>query len=149
MESTTVKESFKVLTRKGACIEFFSAYQEHNYARMLTLFSPDADVEFGPLGEDGKGKATELGKNIWATLMDCFPDIDNTIDTFEVDDENIICKVNIFGTQAKDFAGIPSKGLKFENDHIFIFKFDNDDNISSLHIDWNHESFCKQLGVEL
>lgn len=145
MEGTIAKESFTELTRKGTCVEFFSAYQEHDYVRMLTLFAPNATIEFSPLGDGGKGTVADLGKTLWMALMDCFPDIDNTIDTFENEGNTIVCKVSIFGTQSKDFVGIVSKGLRFESDHIFIFQFDDDDNITSLVINWDHQSFCKQL----
>lgn len=147
METLIQKETWTELTRKGTCIEFFSAYQEHDYQRMVGLCTPDAEVDFVPLGDGGKGKVAELGKGLWSALMDCFPDIDNTIDTFEVNDNEITCKVVIFGTQVKDFAGIESKGLKFENDHIFIFRFDDDDQITFISINWNHDSFSKQLGA--
>lgn len=143
---TKNNETTQSLTRKGTCIEFFSAYQDHEYERMVSLCTANADVNFTPLGENGVGKVAELGKGLWAALMDSFPDIDNTIDTFEENDDAIICKVSIFGTQAKDFAGIPSKGLRFESDHIFIFRFNDDDEITSIEITWNHESFCTQLG---
>jgi len=140
-------ESPTVLTRKGTCIEFFSAYQDHDYQRMVSLCTPDAGVEFIPLEENGKGRVAELGKNLWALLMDCFPDIDNTIDTFTTDGDDVTCKVSIFGTQAKDFPGVPSKGLRFESDHIFIFRFDEADKITGISINWNHPDFCRQLGV--
>lgn len=146
--NTTIKTNeVQSLTRKGTCVEFFSAYQEHDYNRMVSLFTPEANVNFIPLGEDGQGKVAELGKGLWSTLMDCFPDIDNTIDTFEEHGDEITCKVVIFGTQAKDFAGIKSQGLKFENDHIFVFKFNEDDQITTVTINWDHVSFCKQLGA--
>ncbi len=135
------------LTRKGTCIEFFSAYQEHDYDRMCSLFAADAVVNFIPLGDGGIGKVAELGKGLWSALMDCFPDIDNTIDTFEENQDEITCKVVIFGTQAKDFAGITTQGLKFENDHIFVFKFNEEDQITSVTINWDHTSFSQQLGA--
>lgn len=141
-------ESTTVLTRKGTCIEFFSAYQEHDYARMVSLCDPAATVEFIPLEENGKGSVAELGKNLWALLMDCFPDIDNTIDTFSADGDEVTCKVTIFGTQARDFPGIPSKGLRFESDHIFIFRFDGEDKITHISINWDHAGFCRQLGLD-
>jgi hypothetical protein len=147
METIIKKESVTSLTRKGTCIEFFSAYQDHDYERMVSLCTTDATVDFTPLGDGGKGLVAELGKGLWSGLMDCFPDIDNTIDTFDITDSEISCKVVIFGTQAKDFAGITSKGLKFETDHIFIFKFNEEDQIVAIQITWNHESFSKQLGA--
>ena len=98
METLTEIETTTDLTRKGTCIEFFSAYQDHDYERMVGLCTPNADVDFTPLGDGGKGKVAELGKGLWSALMDCFPDIDNTIDTFEVNNDEITCKVSIFGT---------------------------------------------------
>lgn len=147
METVTKKESVTSLTRKGTCIEFFSAYQDHDYERMVSLCTIDATVNFTPLGDGGKGLVAELGKGLWTGLMDSFPDIDNTIDAFDITDTEISCKVVIFGTQAKDFSGIVSKGLKFEIDHVFIFKFNEEDQIVAIKITWNHENFSKQLGA--
>lgn len=140
-------ESPTTLTRKGTCIEFFSAYQDHAYERMVNLCTPEATVEFIPLGENGKGRVPDLGKDLWALLMHCFPDIDNTIDTFTTDHDEVTCTVSLFGTQEKDFPGIPSRGLRFESDHIFIFRFDEADKITGIRINWDHPDFCRQLGA--
>ncbi|GAB3643330.1 hypothetical protein GCM10027423_39670 [Spirosoma arcticum] len=43
--------------------------------------------------------------------------------------------------------GIPNQGLHFDSDHIFVFCFDRADRITHLDIDWEHASFCKQLGA--
>lgn len=61
--------------------------------------------------------------------------------------DEVVCKVAIFGTQAKEFAGSPSQGLKFNSDHIFIFRFDADDRITAVTIDWDMADFQRQLGV--
>ncbi|RDB07709.1 ester cyclase [Runella aurantiaca] len=145
METTKTTESITDLTRKGTCIEFFSAYQELDTERMISLATPDATVWFEPLGEGGKGLFQEFGKNVWSLLIDCFPDLDNTVDSMYSEDDLIICKVAIFGTQEKDFLGLPSKGLKFNSDHIFVFRFDENDKIIDLKINWNHEGFVAQL----
>jgi predicted ester cyclase len=84
---------------------------------------------------------------LWLLLMDCFPDLDNTVDSATVEGDAVVCRVSIFGTQQKDFAGIPSKGLRFESDHIFIFRFSPDDVIQSISIDWNHDGFVRQLSA--
>jgi hypothetical protein len=134
------------LTRKGTCIEFFSAYQEMDIDRMMGLCNPQGQVWFEPLGEAGKGTIGELGRNLWLLLMDCFPDLDNTVDSATVDGDSIVCKVTIFGTQQKEFAGIPSKGLRFDSDHIFIFRFSPEDKIESITLNWDHSCFVRQLG---
>jgi hypothetical protein len=146
MTTQTKTQSLTQLTRKGTCIEFFSAYQEMDIDRMMELCNPEGRVWFKPLGEAGKGSIGELGRNLWLLLMDCFPDLDNTVDSATVQEDSIVCKVCIFGTQQKDFAGIPSKGLRFDSDHIFIFRFSPEDKIEEISIEWDHQSFVRQLG---
>ena len=122
-----------------------SAYQDLEIERMTNLATPEATVHFQPLGDDGKGLFREFGKAVWGLLIDCFPDLDNTVDTMKIDGDQVTCKVVIFGTQEKEFMGIPSKGFKFGNDHVFVFRFDEDDQITNLTIDWNHKRFVSQL----
>ncbi len=141
------QESTTVLEMKGICIEFFSAYQEKDITRMLNLCTPDGLVFFEPLEELGTGLINEVGKHIWMTLMDCFPDLDNTVTQLEWKEEAnaIHCRVKIFGTQQKEFLGIAAHGLRFDSDHIFIFKFDDQTKIREIRILWNHENFLQQL----
>jgi len=144
---TTRKENVDALSKKGTCIEFFSAYQDMELDRMVKLCDPEGPVHFEPLGEAGKGKIGEFGLNLWAALMDAFPDLDNTVINAELDENtNIVsCKVSIFGTQEKEFAGIPPKGNRFESDHIFIFRFNEEEKIDNIAINWNHDSLVEQL----
>lgn len=140
-------ESVDVLSKKGTCIEFFSAYQDFDLDRMLGLCSADGQVAFEPLGNGGKGKIHELGRGIWAALMEAFPNLDNTVksQTYNEADNSVSCIVTIFGKQEKAFAEIPSKGNDFDSDHIFIFRFNNEGKIAYLSVNWNHEAFVKQL----
>lgn len=144
---TQQPESMDILSKKGTCIEFFSAYQDFDLDRMLALCSPTCEVHFEPIGEAGKGNIHETGKAIWAALMDSFPNLDNTVksQTFNESDNSVSCVVTIFGKQEKAFAEIPSKGNEFDSDHIFIFRFNEDGKITNLKISWNHERFVKQL----
>jgi ketosteroid isomerase-like protein len=144
---TTTNETSATLSRKGTCIEFFSAYQDLDLDRMLGLCDPDGQVSFEPLGDTGKGKIYEVGKTLWSMLMDSFPDLDNTVINQEYNEatNSVMCQVSIFGTQEKDFAGISNKGKRFESDHIFIFRYNDDDKIDNISITWDHDSFVKQL----
>ena len=143
---TLNKISLTEQTRKGACLAFFSAYQDMDTARMIQLATPDATVHFLPMGEDGKGTFWEFGKGVWQLLMDCFPDLDNTVDRLTTEGDTITAQVAIFGTQTQDFLGITNKGLHFNSDHVFVFQFEGDDRITALTIDWDHAGFCRQLG---
>ena len=107
--NTLVKEQ-QELSLKNACVEFVFAYQQRNVERMLSFCDPEGDVHFVSLGEAGRGKIGGLGKAIWSGLVDCFPDITNTLDAAIAESENSVrCQVLISGTQAKDFAGIENK----------------------------------------
>ena len=137
----------QALSLKNKCVEFMFAYQQKNLEKMLSACDPDGIVEFLPLGEGGKGKIGELGKAIWGGLIECFPDIDNTLDAAVAEDEHTVrCQVVIRGTQAKDFAGIKSQGKHFDSDHIFIFHVNENNKIDHIKIEWNHDDFKKQLG---
>jgi hypothetical protein len=143
----TTKENQDVSLKKGICLELFSAYQDMELDRMLGLCDPQGTISFIPLGSDYSGKINEVGKGVWAALMDSFPDLDNTVIDQQYDEaENAVsCKVDIFGTQQKDFAGLPTLGKGFRSEHIFIFKFNQEDKIMDIQVDWNHESFVEHL----
>ncbi len=143
---TVTNESVSELSRQGACLAFFTAYDDLDTARMIGLAAPDATVHFMPLGDDGKGSFWEFGKAVWDLLIDCFPDLSNTVDKLTTSDDTITANVTIGGTQANDFMGIMSKGCRFDSDHIFVFRFNEADQIQHLTINWNHAGLVKQLG---
>ncbi len=143
--NTLQKEDTRLLSRKGACIAFFDAYSDSETGKMISLAKDDATVHFHPLGEQGKGSFWEFGRQVWQMLMDAFPDIDNTVSNMISEENSVRCEVVIFGTQERDFMDIPSKGLRFENDHIFVFHFDEEDQIVHLDIIWDHGDFVAQL----
>jgi len=135
------------LSLKNACVEFMFAYQQKSVEKMMSFCNPEGLVYFEPLGDAGRGKIGELGRAIWSGLIDAFPDIDNTLDAAVAEGENTVrCQVVICGTQTKDFAGIPSKGLRFDSDHIFIFHLNGENKIDEIRISWDHQDFMHQLG---
>jgi ketosteroid isomerase-like protein len=130
---------------KNRSVDFMKAYQEQDIKKMLDNCSENGTVSFLPLGEDGKGKIQETGKAIWSALIDSFPTIDNTINSVVTENRGVKCDVTIRGKQEKDFGELPSRGKSFEEDHIFIFKIDDDGFIDEISINWNHNNFIKQL----
>ena len=145
METQKIPVNQIFLRIKSTSINFMNDYQERNVDAMLSHCSSACNVEFIPLGEDGKGKAYFLGKAMWSSLIECFPNIDNTVHHVINEDGDAKCEVTIWGKQVKDFAGIVSKGNEFEQDHIFIFKQNEAGKIDSVSVNWDHESFVKQL----
>ena len=146
METLTIQQH--EISIKNTCVEFMFAYQKKDVEKMLSFCDLDGQVHFTPLGDSGKGKIGELGKALWTALIDAFPDIDNTLDAAIADSEDVVrCQVVIRGTQAKEFAGIPNKGLRFDSDHIFIFHLNSDNKIDRIQVQWDHANFQKQLGA--
>lgn len=143
---TVQQESVTELSRKGACLAFFTAYDDLDTARMIGLAAPNATVHFLPLGNDGRGSFWEFGKVVWDLLIDCFPDISNAVDSLSAEGDVVTANVTIGGTQAKEFMGIANKGCRFNSDHVFVFRFNDADQIQDLTINWDHASFVKQLG---
>jgi hypothetical protein len=143
----TLVQQQRKLSLKNSCVEFMFAYQQHNLEKMLSLCDENGTIDFQSLGDAGKGKIYELGKGIWSALMDCFPDIDNTLDAAVAEDEETVrCQVVISGTQKKDFADIPNRGLRFDSDHIFIFHLNEENKIDDIKVSWNHDDLKRQLG---
>ncbi len=137
----------KQLSLKNTAVQFMFAYQQKSVDKMLSLCDLEGTVNFVPLGDAGRGTIGELGKGIWTALIDCFPDIDNTLDAaIAEDDQTVRCQVVIRGTQAKDFAGITNKGQHFDSDHIFIFHLNEAGKIDYIQVEWNHADFQRQLG---
>jgi len=142
---TNTQESVSDLSRQGACLAFFTAYDDLDTARMIGLAAPDATVHFLPLGNDGLGSFWEFGKTVWDLLINCFPDISNTVDKLTADGDTMTANVTIGGTQASEFMGIASKGCRFDSDHVFVFEFNQADQIQHLTINWDHAGFVRQL----
>ena len=141
-------EQQKELSLKNACVSFMFAYQQRNVDKMLSFCDPGGEVFFKPLGAQGKGKIIELGKAVWTSLIDCFPNIDNTVDAAIAEDgETIRCQVVIRAKQTKDFGDIPNKGKEFDSDHIFIFHLNPAGKIDNIEIGWDHEDLKRQLGA--
>jgi hypothetical protein len=142
---TLVKEQHE-LSLKNACVGFMFAYQQKSIDKMMSFCNLDGEVHFESLGDAGRGKIGELGKGIWSGLIECFPDIDNTLDAAIAEDDNVVrCQVVIRGTQAKDFAGIENKGKHFDSDHIFVFHLDDNNKIDSIKVSWDHADLVRQL----
>jgi len=133
---------------------FFDAYRAHDTERMLDLCDLGADFSYVPFEVwarqrvvRGDGKVCTIGKTIWTTLIDCFPDLTNEVTwTTEDDDGNVAAEVVISGTQAKDFGAIGNQGLHYDLPHVFLFHVNEDDRIDSITCYWDGADWNRQLG---
>jgi steroid delta-isomerase-like uncharacterized protein len=133
---------------------FFEAYRAHDLERMVELCSDNADFHYIPFEVwtrqrviRGDGKVRTIGKVLWATLIDAFPDLTNEVTSITADDEgNVAAEVVISGTQAKPYGTITNQGLHYDLPHVFLFQVGKDGLIEEITGYWDNADFYRQLG---
>ena len=125
---------------------FFNSYNAHDVDRMLSLCSDDAQLHYLPMGKQGEGKIKEVGKTIWSTLLDAFPDLRVRLECAFADEQNVAAQVTIGGTQRKDFMNIRNQGRHYDLPHAFLLKMGDRRLITSITAYWDNASFYSQLG---
>lgn len=125
---------------------FFAAYNAHQVDKMVAACSEDARLRYVPMGDQGQGKARQLGKTIWSSLIAAFPDLHVTVQSLFGDERHAAAEVVIGGTQQKDFFQIPNQGKHYELPHAFLVEIDAKGQIAGITCYWDNASFYAQLG---
>jgi steroid delta-isomerase-like uncharacterized protein len=127
---------------------FFDAYNQHDVERMLRLCASDAQIDYVPMGEQGRGSVNAVGKQIWTGLLDAFPNLHVRPQSVFGDEHNAAAEVIIGGTQRKDFLDIPNQGRHYELPHAFLLRLNEKQLITRIAAYWDNVSFYSQLGQE-
>ena len=138
----------------AAVLAFFDAYRVHDVERMVDLCTDGADFRYVPFEVRGRqrvlhgeGKVRTIGKVIWTTLIDAFPDLNNDVTSLRADEHgNVVAEVSIDGTQARPFGIIACTGGHFELPHLFLFHVTGDGLIDDVVAYWDNVAWKKQLG---
>ena len=146
--ATTVEDASKAVTG------FFDAYRTHDVERMVELCDENAEFHYVPMEAwtrqrviRGDGKVHTIGKVIWTTLIDSFPDLTNTVTSMTVsDDGQVAVEVVISGTQAKPFGEIANQGRHYDLPHLFLFRTGRDGLIGEVTAYWDTADWYRQLG---
>ncbi len=133
---------------------FFDAYRAHDVERVVDLCADNAGFRYVPFevwGRQrvlhGEGKVRTVGKVIWTTLIDAFPDLTNAVTSLRADgDGNVAAEAGIGGTQARDFGIIACLGGHYELPHLFLFHVTGDGLIDDIVAYWDNVAWKKQLG---
>ena len=139
---------------EAAVRAFFDAYRAHDVERMVDLCAEGAGFRYVPFevwGRQrvlyGEGKVCTVGKVIWTTLIDAFPDLANAVTSLSADgDGNVAAEAGIGGTQAKDFGIIACTGGHYQVPHLFLFHVTGDGLIDDIVAYWDNVGWKKQLG---
>jgi steroid delta-isomerase-like uncharacterized protein len=139
----------------GAAVRgFFDAYRAHDVERMADLCADNAGFRYVPFEVwarqrvlYGEGKVCTVGKPIWTTLIDAFPDLTTAVTSLRADaDGNVAAEAVIGGTQARAFGVIACTGGHYELPHLFLFHVTGDGLIDDIVAYWDNVSWKKQLG---
>jgi SnoaL-like polyketide cyclase len=126
-----------------------AAYDSHDVEKMVAACNENAELRYVPMGSQGRGKVRELGKAIWANLIDTLPDLHVTVQSMFGDERNVAAEVMIGGTQQKDSVfgqvRIPSQGKHYELPHGFLLQLDESRLITEVAAYWDNASFYSQL----
>jgi steroid delta-isomerase-like uncharacterized protein len=133
---------------------FFDAYRARDVERMVELCSDNADFHYVPFEVWGRqrvirgdGKVRTIGKAIWTTLIDAFPDLTNEVTYITSDGEgNAATEVVISGTQAKPYGTLANQGLHYDLPHVFLFRVGKDGLIEEITAYWDSADWYRQLG---
>jgi hypothetical protein len=95
----------------------------------------------------GEGKVGTVGKLIWTTLIDAFPDLTNAVTSIRADEHgNVAAEVSIGGTQARPFGAIACTGGRYELPHLFLFHVAGNGLIDDIVAYWDNVGWKKELG---
>jgi predicted ester cyclase len=139
---------------EAAVRAFFDAYRAHDVERMVDLCAEGAGfryVSWEVWGRQrvlhGEGKVGTVGKLIWTTLIDAFPDLANAVTSLRADEHgNVAAQASFGGTQAKPFGIIACTGGHFELPHLFLFHVTGDGLIDDIVAYWDNVGWKRQLG---
>jgi ketosteroid isomerase-like protein len=139
---------------EAAVRAFFDAYRAHDVEGMVDLCADGAGFRYVPFEVwarqrvlFGEGKVGTVGKAIWVTLIDAFPDLTCAVMSLRGDgDGNVAAEVGIGGTQARDFGVMACTGGHYELPHLFLFHVAGDGLIDDIVAYWDNVSWKKQLG---
>ena len=130
------------------CLAFFSAFEDGNVERMVSLCAKDAAIDFEPFGDSFSGSVEGIGRIVWKAFAESFPDlkIDLKDISWHKEGQEASCSVHLQGTLLYPFIGIMHTGNNLSIDQQFYLTFNESSLIHTLRVRWNHEEFVKQLG---
>ena len=132
------------------CLAFFSAFEDSNIERMITLCTQDAVIDFEPFGDSFSGTVEGIGRIVWTAFIESFPDMKVTLQDISWNGTGTVahCAITIRGTQLYPFIGIAKTGRNLSILQQFYLEFDLESKIKVIRVRWNHEDFVKQLTQE-
>jgi steroid delta-isomerase-like uncharacterized protein len=117
--STTQEEANKAAFRR-LCDAANTGDPELIATTIDAVVQPDARIGT-PLPLDVTG--AEAMKQVWATLVRAFPDLHVTVEELIAEDDKVVARNSVTGTQRGEYLGHPPTGRSVTYNEIFILRF--------------------------
>lgn len=151
--ATTERPGASAETAVQVVNKFFDAYRARDVEAMVDLCDDNAGFDYIPFeawGRQrvvrGEGKVRGVGKAIWDSLIDAFPNLTNAVTSMVADDEgNVAVEVHIGGTQAKPFAAVANSGKPYWLPHLFVLHVNEEGLIDNNRAYWDNADWYQQL----
>lgn len=121
-------------------------WSKGNVGAIEEFYHTDYVMHYSPMKGGGEAMATysDLANDV-TELKKSFPDFHEIVHDLICDDEKVVARLTLSGTQTATYNGFPSKGKKFSINSIDIYKFEDGKIIEQWGVKEN-TTMHKQLG---
>ena len=114
--------------REAVVREHISAENRHEPDAVVATFSHDrAEYDIPALGLAGQQANAEAVRQMWVAVLRAFPDFHIDPGPLLHGDDHVFVEIRMSGTQAEEFAGIPSSGRAFDTRVACLYDFEGDE----------------------
>ena len=108
--------------------EHIDAENRHEPDAVVATFSPaKAAYDIPAMGDAGQQHDAHAVREMWIAVLRAFPDFHIEHGPLLHGDDHVFVEIMMSGTQAEDFAGIPSTGRAFETRVACLYGFEHDE----------------------
>jgi steroid delta-isomerase-like uncharacterized protein len=108
--------------------EHIDAENRHEPDAVVATFSPSkAAYDIPAFGEAGQRPDRAAVREMWVGVLNAFPDFHIDPGPLLHGDEHVFVEIRMSGTQADEFAAIPSSGRSFDTRVACLYEFDGDE----------------------
>jgi steroid delta-isomerase-like uncharacterized protein len=113
--------------REAVVREHIDAENRHEPDAVVATFSPEkAAYDIPAMGEAGRPPDAEAVREMWIAVLRAFPDFRIEPGPLLHGDDHLFVEIKMSGTQAEEFAGIPSSGRAFDTRVACLYEFEGD-----------------------
>jgi steroid delta-isomerase-like uncharacterized protein len=114
--------------REAVVREHIDAENRHEPDAVVATFSPvKAAYDIPAMGEAGHPPDAEAVRQMWIAVLRAFPDFHIDTGPLLHGDDHVFVEITMSGTQAEEFAGIPSSGRAFDTRVACLYEFEGDE----------------------